>query len=370
MRIASTVLKRVVYPCITRTGLPRRFMGNGPAVITYHGVVPNNYQRRDPALDGALVQPDSLQAQLRLLKSQYQLISPEEFLSWREGKIELPRRSVLLTCDDGLRNVTEMLPCLESSGTKCLFFVTGASTSEKPSMLWYEELYLMMLDSRTNVDVRDFGLQAIKGRNHKRDVWFQLLKHFSRYDQESRARMLETMRERLGLAESWKQRYWDDAGCRERFFVLDREGTQRLISAGMTIGAHTLSHPVLREQTLFDATNEVAFSKAMLRATFGRDVWAFAYPFGDLGSVGGREAKVVEKAGYQCGFMNIGGGFGARMQPFAFPRMHVTSDMTLAEFEAHLTGFCRFLRERSRAEVTALRADDAEAGSGRSVACA
>ena len=143
-----------------------------------------------------------------------------------------------------------------------------------------------------------------------------------------------------------------------------------MISAGMSIGAHTLSHPVLREQTLFNANNEIVFSKAMLRATFGREVWAFAYPFGDLGSVSEREARMVEEAGYRCAFMNIGGGFGAHMQPFAFPRMHVTANMTLAEFEAHLTGFYRFLRERFRGEVTALSADDGKAGPDRRVACA
>ncbi|HZQ18788.1 MAG TPA: polysaccharide deacetylase family protein [Terriglobales bacterium] len=370
MRIASALLKRVVYPCITRTGLSRRFIGDGPAVITYHGIVPNNYQRRDPALDGALVHQDSLRAQLRLLKSHYQLISPEEFLSWREGKIELPRRSVLLTCDDGLRNVTEMLPWLESSGTRCLFFVTGASTSEKPSMLWYEELYLMMLDSSKSLNVRNFGLEPVENHDQKRGIWVQLLTHLSRYDCESRITLLDTIREQLGLEKSWKERYWDDAACRERFFVLDREGTQRLISAGMTIGAHTLSHPVLCEQTLLSANNEIALSKTMLSATFGRNVWAFAYPFGDPGSVSERELTIVQKAGYRCAFMNTAGGFGAQMQSFAFPRMHVTSDMTLAEFEAHLTGFYRLLRERFRREVTALRADNAHAGPDRRVACA
>lgn len=370
MRIASTFLKRVVYPCITRTGLPRRFIGNGPAVITYHGVYPRNYQRRDPALDGALVNQDSLRAQLRLLNSHYELIGPEDFLSWREGKTELPRRSVLLTCDDGLRNVTEMLPLLEAAGAKCLFFVTGTSSSDSPSMLWYEELYLMMLDSRKSLNVGNFGLEPIGNHHQKRDIWVQLLKHLSRYDYESRVRWLETIREELAIDESWKERYWNNAAYRERFFILDREGTQRLISAGMSIGAHTLSHPVLCEQTLFNANSEIASSKAMLRATFGWDVWAFAYPFGDLSSVSEREARLVENAGYQCAFMNIGGGFGAHMEPFAFPRMHVTSDMTLPEFEAHLTGFYRFLRERFRREATTLRADDAEAGPDRRVACA
>jgi hypothetical protein len=44
--------------------------------------------------------------------------------------------------------------------------------------------------------------------------------------------------------------------------------------------------------------------------------------------------------------MNTDGGFGAKMNRFALSRVHVTADMTLPEFEAHISGFYRTLRER------------------------
>ncbi len=48
--------------------------------------------------------------------------------------------------------------------------------------------------------------------------------------------------------------------------------------------------------------------------------------------------------------MNVGGGFrgkiSAEINRFALPRVHVTADMTLAEFEAHISGFYRSLRKR------------------------
>jgi len=44
--------------------------------------------------------------------------------------------------------------------------------------------------------------------------------------------------------------------------------------------------------------------------------------------------------------MNTGGGFGAKINRFALPRVHVTADMSLAEFEAHVSGFYRNLRRR------------------------
>jgi hypothetical protein len=44
--------------------------------------------------------------------------------------------------------------------------------------------------------------------------------------------------------------------------------------------------------------------------------------------------------------MNAGGGFGANIDRFAVPRVHITADMSLSEFEAHIAGFYRTLRKR------------------------
>ena len=59
---------------------------------------------------------------------------------------------MLLTCDDDLRNtLTEMVPILQEHGLSCLFFVTGASLGAMPVMLWYEQLYLMLLTAKEDI---------------------------------------------------------------------------------------------------------------------------------------------------------------------------------------------------------------------------
>ena len=55
---------------------------------------------------------------------------------------------------------------------------------------------------------------------------------------------------------------------------------------------------------------------------------------------------MVEKAGYDCAFTNFGGGFVPVESRFGIPRMHVTLDMSLSEFEAHLCGLHEGLRRR------------------------
>jgi len=66
----------------------------------------------------------------------------------------------------------------------------------------------------------------------------------------------------------------------------------------VTIGAHTLSHPVLAKLDTTAAVREIAESKALLERRLGRSVRHFAYPFGDRISAGRREFRLVRDLGF------------------------------------------------------------------------
>jgi len=147
MKFVSPLLKRVLYPALQRATLLHRWPTAGQlAVVTYHGVLPRGYRVTDPLLDGGWVTPEVFRDQLRLLRSRYNVVSPEHVRRWSLNEEPLPARAVLLTCDDGLANAAaEMLPILQEEKLPCLFFVTSESLSEAGAMLWYEELYLTLL---------------------------------------------------------------------------------------------------------------------------------------------------------------------------------------------------------------------------------
>jgi peptidoglycan/xylan/chitin deacetylase (PgdA/CDA1 family) len=351
MKLVSPLLKHVVYPGLSKTGYLRRTVRPGPAVLTYHGVLPAEYKIIDPRLDGNLVSADSFRRQLRFLKAQYNVISPAEFLRWCDAAHQLPPRSVLLTCDDGLRNsLFDVLPILQEFEIECLFFVTGASLSHTPTMLWYEELYLMFLAAPENftLELLEIGLRADATGQGKHPLWWDLVKKLSQYDLNRRKTLLERIRMQLGLAEQWDAEYRVDPVLSRRFLVLNQPELQQLADAGMCIGAHTLSHPMLSQSSPDVAWGEILASKHNLERVLGQEIWALAYPFGDSSSVTSRELQMAERAGFKAAFLNVGGGFGTRAPKFALPRVHITAEMTLAELEAHISGFHRLLRELSR----------------------
>jgi peptidoglycan/xylan/chitin deacetylase (PgdA/CDA1 family) len=351
MKIVTPLLKRVVYPSFAKAGLFRHTTAKGLAVLTYHGILPPGYELADLAFEDNLVTEDVFREQIRLLKAHYTVISPEEMLLWSEKRFVFPPRAVLLTCDDGLvNNLTGMLPVLEEESVRCLFFVTGASANDGSETLWYEEFFLLLLHGPagsfriSSADIEISGTLA--GRDQRRTLWWNSVKQLSQVGAESRKAFVEAARVSLGTGNSHTEFPANDLPSQRRFRLLKRAELKELEAAGMTIGAHSMSHPLLSLLPAELARAEISESRACLETVLGKRVWAFAYPFGDAQSVTPEILGMAKAAGYAAAFLNWGGGLGAELSPFAIPRIHVTASMSLAELEAHVAGFYSSLQRR------------------------
>ena len=350
-RIIGKVLRRVVYPTLGGSGYLRRWRDRQTdtlAVVTYHGVVPESYRPERTLLDDGLLHPAAFRRQLRFFKSNYCVIAPQDFREWLLGERELPPRAVLLTCDDGLlNNATEMLPLLLEEDLRCLFFVTGDSLLQKPALAWHVRLYLMLASTRNplNLDFVETALRLTSAEDVQ-STWWALAKELSRHDADRRASLLARIENDLGLAAGWNSIYLEHQVFQQRYAPLNTAGLQRLLESGMTLGAHTLHHPVLTRCPDDICRKEIGTFRDQLETAIGDPVWALAYPFGDAASVADREMAMAEQAGYDCAFLNSGGCIGnAAEQRFALPRLHISSNMEIAEIEALVSGFDHSLRK-------------------------
>jgi peptidoglycan/xylan/chitin deacetylase (PgdA/CDA1 family) len=344
MRLVSPLLKHAVYPVLHHSGCLSHIPPTGGcAVVNYHGVVPADYSHDEIFLDGHLVRPDAFREQLRFLKSRYHIVHPDDFRSWIEqekhGQDEheqgkrLPPRAILVTCDDGLvNNLTDTLPVLQSEGVPCLFLVTAASCSNEPGPLWYEELYFLMRCKPLGADLQLPSEEGTRSESstsfHAR--WWRTVREASRLDASARAAWMDQVRDHCRpeqACHSDKQRR-----------VLNIAELKLLADSGMSIGAHTLTHPVLSLCSEEEASREIRESKLNLERALGRPVWAFAYPFGNPSTMGKREMRLAREAGFACAFLNVEHWGSEPSNPFAIPRTHVTSDTTLPEFAVHLSG--------------------------------
>ena len=70
-----------------------------------------------------------------------------------------------------------------------------------------------------------------------------------------------------------------------------------------TIGAHTVTHPMLR--SVSNSLDELTESKKFLEELLGHSVDYMAYPYGRQSSVSKKVMKEAKKAGYLCAFGTI-----------------------------------------------------------------
>jgi peptidoglycan/xylan/chitin deacetylase (PgdA/CDA1 family) len=87
-----------------------------------------------------------------------------------------------------------------------------------------------------------------------------------------------------------------------------------------------------------EAFREIKQSKVDIERAVGKPVWAFAYPFGNPATMGEREIRLAQDAGYSCAFLNVESWGSGSAHPFQLPRTHVTRNTTVAELAAHLSG--------------------------------
>jgi peptidoglycan/xylan/chitin deacetylase (PgdA/CDA1 family) len=89
----------------------------------------------------------------------------------------------------------------------------------------------------------------------------------------------------------------------------------------VAIGAHSLTHPVLANESAAESERQIIGSVQQLAALLGRPVRDFAYPNGAAGlDYGPREQASLAAAGVELAFATNSGYFGPATDPLAIPR--------------------------------------------------
>jgi len=198
-------------------------------------------------------------------------VALDDVPDWLEGR-RGGRPGFFLTFDDGLREVLDVaLPLLRAKGVPATVFVNSAFVDNRALFFRYlasvlvdhvahqppntvtEQAVMSCLGSAPGVDLR----QALLGVS---------------YAQRS---SLDRAAELLGFDTS---AFLD----RQRPY-LSVEQLKQMRADGISIGAHSIDHPLYRDITLDEQLRQTQESCAFVRATFGQSACTFAFPFSDVG---------------------------------------------------------------------------------------
>jgi peptidoglycan/xylan/chitin deacetylase (PgdA/CDA1 family) len=220
----------------------------------------------------------------------YVVLTVEELIERRRRRA-LPRNALAITFDDGYRdNLTHAAAVLARYGLPAtVFVVTGAVGGGEP--LWFDRLALAFKQSQAGTWSAPWG---------------------EKMPLETQAQRLTALRQALGrckgLANEERRRRVGEivegvGGGDERplkGLMLSWEDIQALMGLGVSIGAHTVTHPVLSRLSLEEAKAEIVESRRRIEAACGRPPRAFAYPNGRLEDYGPAVAALVREAGFSC----------------------------------------------------------------------
>lgn len=143
-------------------------------VLMYHRIIDDNdlddvHFSDDRMLNETIVLKSEFEKQMQLLKDDnYVTLTAKEFQLFMNGELNVPKKSVLITFDDGFKeNVVEAYPILKKNNfTAINFLITAAMTEENSKYDAKEFQYFSVPDIESSSDIFEF--QSHTYNFHKR----------------------------------------------------------------------------------------------------------------------------------------------------------------------------------------------------------
>jgi peptidoglycan/xylan/chitin deacetylase (PgdA/CDA1 family) len=287
------------------SAISTRGAGNGRVcVVNYHRIL----EAKDPLLES---EPDvaTFRWQMALLAKCFNVIPLHDAVQLI-GTGRMPPRAVCITFDDGYRSVHDLaLPILQEFKLPATVFVTTGFVGG--GHMWNDRIIEAVQNLPPGqLDLRELGLGTYSLASlADRQLTVGRLTEASKYlPPQGRFDLVQRLEHMVG----------DNL---DHGLMLTPEMVVNLDRAGIEIGAHTISHPILT--SLDDASSrlEIEGGKKELEAIIGKPVRLFAYPNGKIGKdFDERHMRMAREAGYLAAFTTRAGAVTSAQDRFALPR--------------------------------------------------
>lgn len=255
-----------------------------------------------------------------------------------------PRRKIVLTFDDGyLDNMTIGYPVLRELGVPFCIYVTTGLVSGQTRMWWMEVEDLLL--GQQEIFGPGNALIPCATRDEKTSTFFYLREQFMSKDPAVQSK-----------AFAWLESCSPQAGGRQQpggnAYALSWADIRELLKDELvTIGAHTVSHPVLSALEPHRMQEEIRVSREVIEQQTGHAVEHFAYPFGTRQDAGEREFAACSAQGFKTA-MTTRPGFvysRHRQQLTALPRFMLSESFQFGHIGSlYADAVMRAVRERCR----------------------
>lgn len=292
-------------------------------ILTYH--------RFSERVGGAPISARVFAEQVKYLAAHYTLV-PLSQLADCLRKQEIPPSLAAITIDDGYRDAYEIaFPILRKHCAPATVFVVTEFV-EGTTWLWTDKpRYLTALAAPRafEIGIEDHKLRLELNGAASRAVAAGLINAALKpLSEEARGATIERLAFDLGV--KLPERPPVEYGA------INWRQAREMADAGVEIGSHTLTHPLLTGLSDARLREELGQSRYRIQTMLGRKVETFCYPNGDYDL---RTQREVARAGYQCAVTTDVGLNNERNDPLALRRVHGEYD--LARFVKNTSGFAQ-----------------------------
>jgi peptidoglycan/xylan/chitin deacetylase (PgdA/CDA1 family) len=270
----------------------RPIFGGVGVILTMHHVRPPRPDRFQPnrLLE---VTPRFLTRVVKLLRrSRVDVVSLDE-MHRRMTEADFRRRFVCLTFDDGYRDILQFAyPILKEAGMPFAVYVATSFPDRLGDLWWLALEAVIARNERVGLVIggrnRTFDCRTVA---EKRTLFDELYWWLRRQPTETELR---------AIVRNLAACYQVDiaAFCKE--LCMDwRELAELAVDPLVTIGAHTVNHPMLAKLPHKAVHSELDLGRSVIEAALGKRPEHVSYPFGDPTSAGAREFEIAQSLGFK-----------------------------------------------------------------------
>ncbi len=252
---------------------------NGLLVLNYHHIGTPDRSLFDHALWSAT--QDDFDQHVRMLASGFDgiglndLRSALDDLKARTRRTWQTRRFAMITFDDGYAdNFEQAFPVLELHNVPGVFFITSGFLAAARLAWWDEIAWMVRTSTRSQLELSKRWIAAplsLAVDDHDATI-LRLLRRYYRIEGHEPAAFLDEIAEATGSGRA-------PDGTTDGLWV-SWDMVRNMHAAGMSVGAHTVTHPVLSRLSAEEQNLEVCESRLRVEYETGDTVSALSYPVG------------------------------------------------------------------------------------------
>jgi peptidoglycan/xylan/chitin deacetylase (PgdA/CDA1 family) len=242
--------------------------GPAAAILMYHSVLPDPAAQAD-SLGGIIHSEAEFRAQMELLAREFHPLSLDNIVKRFRAGEDLPKRSVVVTFDDGYADNYEVaMPILDRFSIPAVFYAT-VDCVENKKLPWPSRLRFAFRNTKLTAWSDPLSKSwNLSDPPHREQAYLTACDACCQLSGPAQEEFVEHIEQELNVC----------LPLELRSLMMTYDQLRGLARHGHIVGSHTMTHPNMAQLKPEDAHFELADSKQRLELQLGMPINHFSYP--------------------------------------------------------------------------------------------